>query len=316
MSDLIFLDLEWNTTYYRNEEGVRLPFNELIEVAAIKVEEGSGIMQDSFHSYVRPKASRKIENRTYKLLPYEPSELQELLQDAPEFLDLAPELLRWCGPAPVFVEWGSNDIGVLIENFAFHCLPFDEDWKRDYFDLQYIYQMVFEGGLGCQPSLEKAVTALELDTRLEFHRAWNDTYYTVLVYLAMLERVENFSLFHRPPKRKGPYPLWEMELGTYRTRWACKNHQEVVQPVCPLCGQPLSGGDWVRTAPDEQVQCCRCAEHKRLYMVVTSEQNKQQWSGRAAIYKDAGPIANRYHKTCRKLRNRKKRRSRHEKAPA
>ena len=35
MSELIFLDLEWNTTFYRSRTGERLPFHELIEVAAI-----------------------------------------------------------------------------------------------------------------------------------------------------------------------------------------------------------------------------------------------------------------------------------------
>ena len=37
MSELIFLDLEWNTTFYRSRSGERLPFHELIEVAAIKI---------------------------------------------------------------------------------------------------------------------------------------------------------------------------------------------------------------------------------------------------------------------------------------
>ena len=35
MAELIFLDLEWNTTFYRSRTGERLPFPELIEVAAI-----------------------------------------------------------------------------------------------------------------------------------------------------------------------------------------------------------------------------------------------------------------------------------------
>ncbi|MDE6880032.1 MAG: exonuclease domain-containing protein [Oscillospiraceae bacterium] len=306
MSNLIFLDLEWNTTFYRNRKGERLPFHELIEVAAMKVEEGSGAILDSFHSYVHPKASRKIESRTYRLLPYEPAELRELLADAPGFLDLGPAFLHWCGPSPVFVEWGSNDVGVLLSNFEFHHLSLDADWTCEYFDLQYMYQKLCSGELGQQPSLEKAVTELALDTGLDFHSAWNDTYYTVLVYLTMLERVEGLQLFHRPPKRRGPIPLWEAELGSHETRWACKNRREVARPCCPICGQPLVTGRWVRTAPTEQVQRCRCQEHRRLYMAVTAQQEGQQWMGRAAIYKDAGPVAERYRKACRK--GRKKRR--------
>ena len=41
MSDLVFLDLEWNTAFYRDKSGDRLPFHELIEVAAMKVDRAS-----------------------------------------------------------------------------------------------------------------------------------------------------------------------------------------------------------------------------------------------------------------------------------
>ena len=312
MPELIFLDLEWNTTFYRNKAGERLPFHELIEVAAMKVEQGTGVMLDSFHSYIHPKASRKIESRTYRLLPYGREELRELLADAPGFLDLGPAFLRWCGKDPVFVEWGNNDVEVLLKNFEFHRLSFDADWKCKYFDLQYVYQKLVDGDLGCQPSLEKAVTDLGMETDLDFHSAWNDTYYTVLVYQTMLDRFEGMSLFHKPPKQKGLLPLWELDLGTYDTRWACKNRREVSQPVCPLCGQSLSAGRWIRTTPTEQVLRCKCREHRRLYVTVTAQREGDRWSGKVSIYKDAGPIAERYRKICRKIQEKNRRKEKKE----
>ncbi len=72
---------------------------------------------------------------------------------------------------------------------------------------------------------------------------------------------------------------------------------------------PLTGGRWVRTTPTEQVLRCRCKEHRRLYMAITAQREGQQWSGKAAIYKDAGPIAERYRKTCRKMQENKHRHS-------
>ncbi len=314
MPDLIFLDLEWNTTFYRDKSsGERLSFHELIEVAAMRVDQTTGAMVDSFHSYVHPRVSRKIDSRTYRLLPYSREELTTLLAEAPTFLDMGPAFLHWCGPDPIFIEWGNNDVEVLMRNFQFHHISFDPDWKCEWFDLQYMYQKLTGGNLGCQPSLEKAVTDLEMDRDLDFHSAWNDTYYTVLVYQTMLDRFPGLTLFHKPPKPQGLPPLWELDLGLYDTRWACKNRREVAQPACPLCGEPLIGGRWVRTTPTEQVLRCRCKEHKRLYMAVTAEKDGQRWSGKAAIYKDAGPIADRYRKTCRKLQEKQKPR---EKAPA
>ena len=310
MAELIFLDLEWNTTFSRSKSGERLPFHELIEVAAMKVEQATGAMLDSFHSYIHPKASRKLESRTYRLLPYEREELRSLLADAPGFLDLGPDFLHWCGPDPVFVAWGSNDVEVLLANFAFHKLSFDADWKCEYFDLQYMYQKLIEGSLGCQPSLEKAVTELGIEADLDFHSAWNDTYYTIMVYQSMLDRVEGLTMFHRPPKQKGLPPLWEMELTGFETRWGCKNVKELQQPLCPLCRQPLLAGRWVRTLPGEQVVRCKCREHRRLYLAVTVEKDGCQWSGKAAIYKDAGPVAERYRKAVRKMQENARRKER------
>lgn len=306
MAELIFMDLEWNTTFYRSRDGQRLPFHELLEVAAMKVDSATGAMVDSFHSYVHPKVSRKIESRTLRLLPYGREELQRLLADAPTFLDLGPDFLHWCGPDPVFIEWGNNDVEVLLKNYEFHHLSFDADWKCEYFDLQYMYQKLYGGDLGCQPSLEKAVLELGMETDLDFHSAWNDTYYTVMVYQTMLDQFQDLKLFHKPPKQKGLPPLWELDLGAFDTRWACKNRPEIAQPVCPLCSQPLTGGRWVRTTPTEQVLRCRCKEHQKLYVAITAQREGKQWVNKAAIYKDAGPIAERYRKTCRKLQEKRK----------
>jgi len=304
MGVLIFLDLEWNTTFYRDVTGDRTPFHELLEVAAMKVEQSTGAMLDSFHSYVHPTASRWIESRTYRLLPYKREELRALLADAPGFLDLGPAFLHWCGPNPVFVEWGNNDVEVLLDNFAFHRLSFDKDWKCEYYDLQYMYQKLIEGSMGCQPSLEKAVTDLGIETDLDFHSAWNDTYYTVLTYQALLDRVEGLTMFHRPHKSKSALPLWEADLGSFDTRWGCKGRQEVSKPLhCPKCGEELSMGRWVRTTPTEQVVRCRCVNHRRLYLAVSVVKDGDKWAAKAAIYREAGPAVERYWETVRNLRN-------------
>ena len=306
MHELIFMDLEWNTTFYRDRSGARLPFHELIEVAAMKVDPASGAMVDSFHSYIHPIVGRKLEGRTYRLLPYGREELRALLADAPIFLELGPDFLRWCGNAPVFVEWGNNDVEVLLANFAHHRLCFDADWKCEYFDLQYMYQRLVEGSPACQPSLEKAVTELGIGADLDFHSAWNDTYYTILVYQTLLDRYEGLQLFRRPPRQKGRPPLWEAELGSFDTPGASQTRPEVAQPACPLCGGALSRGRWVRTLPTEQVARCKCKVHRRLYLTVTAEKDGQRWSGKAAIYKDAGPIAERYRKMLGKLQKKDK----------
>lgn len=301
MSELIFMDLEWNSTWvYSQKEQKHVPFDELIEVAAMKVDRSSGAMLDSFHSYVHP--ARRIEGRTYRLLPYERDELRELLRTAPSFLDLGPAFIHWCGDSPVFVEWGGNDVEVLLKNLEHSGLSMDEGWQCRYFDLQYMYQKLCSEDMGCQPSLEKAVTSLDLDTDLDFHSAWNDTYYTVLVYQRMLDGFPDLQLFSRPPRQRGTPPLWEAELGVFDTRWACKNRREVSRPLCPICGAPLTQGRWVRTGPTEQVQRCRCQEHRRLYLAVTVDRAGRRWAGKASIYKDAGPVAERYNKTCRRLR--------------
>ena len=68
-------------------------------------------------------------------------------------------------------------------------------------------------------------------------------------------------------------------------------------------------GRWVRTTPTEQVVRCKCREHRRLYLAVTVEKDGAQWAGKAAIYKEAGPIAERYRKTVRKLQENARRKA-------
>ena len=101
-----------------------------------------------------------------------------------------------------------------------------------------------------------------------------------------------------------------MELTGFETRWGCKNVKELQQPLCPLCRQPLLAGRWVRTLPGEQVVRCKCREHRRLYLAVTVEKDGCQWSGKAAIYKDAGPVAERYRKAVRKMQENARRKER------
>lgn len=64
----------------------------------------------------------------------------------------------------------------------------------------------------------------------------------------------------------------------------------------------------MRTAPNEQVLRCKCKEHRRLYVTVTTEREGERWAGKLAIYKDAGPIAERYRKTCRKIQEKNRKR--------
>ena len=57
----------------------------------------------------------------------------------------------------------------------------------------------------------------------------------------------------------------------------------------------------MRTTPTEQVLRSRCKEHRRLYLAITAQRDGAHWNGKLAVYKDAGPIAERYRKTCSKM---------------
>ena len=66
----------------------------------------------------------------------------------------------------------------------------------------------------------------------------------------------------------------------------------------------------MRTTPTEQVLRCKCLEHRRLYLALTIEKDGRGWAAKGAIYKEAGPIAERYRKTVRKLQEGARRKSR------
>lgn len=57
MAELIFLDLEWNTTFYRGKDGQRLPFHELLEVGRIDGATEFGIFSKIVLPNVKPLIS-------------------------------------------------------------------------------------------------------------------------------------------------------------------------------------------------------------------------------------------------------------------
>ena len=97
MAELIFLDLEWNTTFYRGKDGQRLPFHELLEVAAMKVDQATGAMEDSFHSYITPRWAGRSTTAPTACFPTAGRSCGSCWTTPPPFWTWGPAFLHWCG---------------------------------------------------------------------------------------------------------------------------------------------------------------------------------------------------------------------------
>jgi DNA polymerase III alpha subunit (gram-positive type) len=108
----IVIDLEWNGSYSKKAHGY---FNEIIEVGAVKVNEGMQVV-DEFRAAIKPVVSKKLSTIVTDLTNITAEELE----DGTTFAGMMRQLARWMGTEPSAVlTWSTTDLLVLMENCRF-----------------------------------------------------------------------------------------------------------------------------------------------------------------------------------------------------
>lgn len=155
-------------------------FREIIEFGAYRLSfdyeikngrvECSPIVQDSFHSYVRPVFASKIPGSLKRLTGITMNDLK----DQPHFYDAYDSFMKWIGDdATVFVGWSSNDLDMINNNCKKHFLNQGKLSSTNYFDLQKAY----DKKLGHEKAIAlcKAVDELNLGFEGVQHNALDDS---------------------------------------------------------------------------------------------------------------------------------------------
>lgn len=240
--EYIVLDLEWNQSP-RGKAGERrgMPF-EIIEIGAVKLDESMTVLSQ-FDEVIKPAVYRQLHHKTKEILHLEMEELAK----ARSFKAVAEDFFRWCGDDYMMCTWGSMDLTELQRNLNFFRVKNSMKKPLLYYDVQKLFSILYEDGKS-RRSLRDAVEYLEIEEDIPFHRAIDDTLYTVKILQKMdWETVKQYVSvdYFRPPEKK------EEELRLIFASYAkdvsrifagkeeLLSDREILSSRCYVCGRSL-----------------------------------------------------------------------------
>lgn len=252
----IVLDMEWNQAVCR-EKAVLVPVRlegEIIQIGAVKLDGG-----ETFKINIRPKVYTRMHSSVKKLTGITNNDLRE----GTPFPEAFDRFIRWCGPSPVFLIWGNDDIRVLRANLAFHSIP--EIVLGKWYNLQIIFdrQFLHENR---QCALASALEKLGLPFDVEHaHDALTDALGTadVCSRLDIEKGIATYNEAVRPSKRRMVYYGFTSaeqgirECGTRTFK-------------CPICSKELSSDKWKIQGERKAIALVPCDGHE-LFLRLKAE---------------------------------------------
>lgn len=326
---MIVLDLEWNTFFYNDTQGVRHHFDEIIQIGAVRLAEGCQ-PEDVFNRYVRNQQG-----------PLSPS-IAELVQVTEEtlnasqtFSEVAAAFLEWCGENPRFLTWSNSDIPVLRQNFLFYGLNASAI-KRAY-NVQFAYSMLRSGSTAAV-ALNKAVDAYGLERDEQFHSAVGDAVYTARImnklwkeygaktresYLyGQLQKLRAAKHPQRVPQSAAlqmpdSFEEWMQAPSKYsrsslHKKLACNTHRKAYfrqsgnkSFPCPKCKKKMAGVRWQMIEENRYVNAISCPDHGKYYALMRlRRKNPYLWEGVVDLFpeRECGLLAEwvKYHNNVEK----------------
>lgn len=277
----IVFDLEWNQGGENEDQLLdSIPF-EIIEIGAVKLNEKKEVI-DRYERLIKPVVYHKMHYIAKKMLGL----TMEDLEKEDSFVDILPDFLNWCGKDYIFCSWGPLDLIELQRNMRYHHLPELSDGPLRYLDIQKLFSYQFEDKK-LRRSLEYAVNYLEIDETLAFHRAYDDAYYTGLVFQkinekAVLDHV-SFDCFSLPKDKKSEIHIEFDDYSKYisrefEDRIEAMADKEVTSTKCICCKKNLRKKmRWFSPNGKYYVAVSYCQEHglmKSKIRLKKSEQGK------------------------------------------
>ena len=176
----IVLDLEWNQCPGgKFRENPSLPF-EIIEIGAVKLDDRLR-EAGTFQEVIRPLVYHRLHHRMKEIVPIKESELRH----ARTFSRVVRDFISWIGPEEYrFVIWGNMDLSELQRNMEYYRIGNPFPYPFLYYDLQKLYGMLCDDPKK-HVALEDAIRDLEIPVTRNFHRAFDDAWYTAEVMKKM-----------------------------------------------------------------------------------------------------------------------------------
>lgn len=263
---MIVLDLEWNQpvsyqcSAYR-KVGDRLLF-EVIQFGAAKLNEKMEIV-DEISVPVHPTHYLTIHPRVKRMTGLS----NDVLCDAPDFVEGFEQFMDWCGEDCVFLTWGGDDVSVLQQNVDFFRV--ERDLPRMY-DIQRLYSAAV--GKSGQTALKTAMEALDVqeDEARTFHNAMHDAYYTAEVFRRLPRPMDVLKYEEHPRKlvhneRRSRFRVTDIVPSVTEALHSAR----LLTPACPTCSQPTRlQTALVPQASGKYVALSNCEQHGSLFVKI------------------------------------------------
>jgi len=277
----IVFDLEMNQGYkpfvFLYEDQPQTLRGEVIQIGAAKVDENFQVL-DTFHLTLRPRVFPKLHHHVARVTGLTQSQLNRG-QPVAKGLE---SFIRWCGPEPVLLEWGMDDVPVLKQNLAY--LGMDERFPARWYDLQQMCAQQFPPAEGEKMNLEAVVERMGLLEERPFHDALSDVLYTCRV-AQQLDAQAAFDNYVDHPQqlrlsleRRGPVENFTLSEGNSdREAW---RGDFAHSARCPHCGGLLQPDPfWLKYASNCYYSLCSCdgCEEQRFLLMKLSHPDGLHW---------------------------------------
>lgn len=192
----IVMDLEFNQPFEfgkgnRKSPNPEIPF-EIIQIGCVKLDEKFNQI-DSFNMLIKPAVYKRIHPYVQKITKLRANSFV----NAKNFPQVFEMFLEFLGDEDnVFCVWGEVDLQLLYKNVDFYkldsnCLP------KKYVNVQTIAGKKLSWASGRLIGLKNAIEAFEIEVDIPFHDAYNDAYYTSLIFKRLNVSKSDIKIYSR-----------------------------------------------------------------------------------------------------------------------
>lgn len=269
---MIVLDMEWNQPISPDSSLALklctvLPF-EIIQIGAVKLETGEQF-----------KATCCLQQ--YKVLSPRISKLTGITrQDVKhgETFQAAMERFRdFCGPDPILLTWGFNDIPILQQNLRFYGL--DTGLTDRTYNLQIMFHQQFDPGPTVR-GLSFAVEFFQLEALESYHDGLNDAAYTAAVakHIDIEKGMAEYPDYLKYFEGDGDPAFLDCLRYANYTRFesyeAMIADPRIIEAKCPYCGEVLKRTELVAPEPGKLLWTASCPQHGEYLLRVGFKRNR------------------------------------------
>lgn len=256
----VVLDLEWNQPLSARST-LRKPVylqGEIVQIGAVKLDENFQVI-DSFKIMISPKYYRKMHKRVTRLTQIKDADLQYGFPFRQSF----QHFKHWCGSDFLFLTWGDNDIPMLHDNMRLYKL--DTNWIPKSYNVQVLFDVqIAKENRQC--SLSYALEKLDV-SGYQAHDALNDALNTACVcgHLDMANGLDDYDT----------YVIWSRNAnllckdafpGTYLTKSAALEDDNMHLFACPICGETVYCKEWVTQNDQKKIAIAKCGNDEEFFV--------------------------------------------------